>query len=333
MKLSTAQIADICGRYGYTYVSTGAINSGYRNTSYQVMSADARVLNLIVHKADELTVRYIRAHHELGAALAARGLPVRAPIDRRILCMKSGARVRYAALYTYLPGETILWEAYTRSHVKLLGYALAMFHAATRELRGVALADVEVEYDGTVKCMQRYFTEQDTMGALQEKCGVRVDTDVLATYARFIAKCRRLPGRIPLHMDFVRGNVLFADDVKTSVLRVGHTTLTGIIDLEKAAIGHLYWDVARTLAFLLVDCPRARDKTYQYFLNSGYIKRGQGVLRPLSVDGRDMLETLIDMFLAYDFYKFLRDNPYESLANNHHFVRTRDILLERGLLY
>ncbi len=46
----------------------------------------------------------------------------------------------------------------------------------------------------------------------------------------------------------------------------------------------------------------------------------------------DLLEVLVDLFLFYDFYKFLRHNPYESLTDNEHFIRTKAILLRQGLI-
>ena len=68
----------------------------------------------------------------------------------------------------------------------------------------------------------------------------------------------------------------------------------------------------------------------KYFLGSGYRKRGRGTV---AFDNKqDILEALITMFLTYDFYKFLRQNPYESLMENHHFIRTERMLRDRGVL-
>ena len=60
------------------------------------------------------------------------------------------------------------------------------------------------------------------------------------------------------------------------------------------------------------------------------MKRGGGICEPAELG---ILEPLVAMMLLYDFYKFLRDNPYESLDKNHHFRRTRDILIARKVLY
>lgn len=111
------------------------------------------------------------------------------------------------------------------------------------------------------------------------------------------------------------------------MLQLGNVAVSGILDLEKASYGHPVWDVARSLGFLLVDCPKPADKIFRYFIQSGYRKRAdQTIALPL-------LNEALNIFLIYDFYKFLRDNPYESLAQNHHYQGTRDILTKIGMLY
>ncbi len=71
-----------------------------------------------------------------------------------------------------------------------------------------------------------------------------------------------------LHMDFVRGNILYSQNHE---LRI-----SGILDFEKAAYGSPLFDIARTYAFLLVDCKYKSEKEIgKYFLRSGYIKRGK----------------------------------------------------------
>ena len=64
-------------------------------------------------------------------------------------------------------------------------------------------------------------------------------------------------------------------------------------------------------------------------LPSPVLSRGGG---RLDISARRLLEPLLDAFLLYDFYKFLRHNPYESLSANEHFTRTRDLLLARRII-
>jgi hypothetical protein len=133
-------------------------------------------------------------------------------------------------------------------------------------------------------------------------------------------------------MDFVRSNILF-DDTDTS----NALAITGILDFEKTAQGNPVFDIARTLAFLLVDCKyKPADKVRKYFLRSGYIKRGASTFQDIYITDHNgkvnVLEQLLDVFLMHDFYKFLRHNPYESLESNEHFMRTRDMLVQRGFV-
>jgi len=88
------------------------------------------------------------------------------------------------------------------------------------------------------------------------------------------------------------------------------------------------FDISRTLAFLLVDCKyKLSAEVRKYFLRSGYEKRGQGELP----DSR-LVQALTGLFLLYDLYKFLRHNPYESLHQNQHYIRTVDELTGRRLV-
>jgi Ser/Thr protein kinase RdoA (MazF antagonist) len=139
----------------------------------------------------------------------------------------------------------------------------------------------------------------------------------LEKYRKLLEKLGSGPSQQPLHMDFVRGNILFDDD-----------KITGILDFEKASLGHVIMDVSRTLAFLLVDCKyKTPEKVRKYFLKSGYFKDTGGKIINLK-----LMDLLIEMFLTYDFYKFLRHNPYESLLQNQHYLRTRDILINLGVI-
>ncbi len=127
-------------------------------------------------------------------------------------------------------------------------------------------------------------------------------------------------------MDFVRGNILFKG-----------SKICGILDFEKAGYGIKLLDIARTLAFLLVDCKYKNEvKIRKYFLQSGYIKRGGADFNRRIINTADkkldLLEELVNTFLIYDFYKFLRHNPYEFLHQNEHFIRTKKYLLERGVI-
>lgn len=350
--------------YGCSIASFDAVEGGYRNTSHSFVTVDGRKLNFILYKREPGITELIRRTNALGTHVAAKGLPVRAPIDERILRVGQ----RFGSLYVYIDGETIPWEAYSMKHIKLLGYALARFHAVSEGFSG-ELPNVEDEYGAICVRMAEYFGNEQIRQAMSEKLNLQV---VLPDFKPVLLEARQLTPRTALHMDMVRSNLLFQNTptgtVPSDTLHVGAVTLSGILDLEKAAYGHPLFDVARTLAFLLVDCDKPEAKVRKYFLDSGYRKRGGGRLlaqstRVLStfsgalgsncqfvspsalagkaepskapraqVDVHSLFEQLITMFLTYDFYKFLRQNPYESLCKNHHYRRTEAILKARKVL-
>jgi Ser/Thr protein kinase RdoA (MazF antagonist) len=298
-----------------------APQSGYRNRSYRINLAGSQTANLIIYKSEPGILNRIRRANALGNFLASQGLPARTTLDPRILRLTANP-VRYAALYRYLPGDTIPWEAYTMEHLKALGATMAHLHATLRSAPQANLPLVSNEYLAISSRMQTYFADPGVSTAIIKKLRITLSFQVLPRYEQLL----RVAGRVtiqPLHMDFVRGNILFATEAATTPV------VTGILDFEKAALGHPAFDLARTLAFLLVDCKfKSETQIRKYFLYSGYHKRGGGVL-----PNPKLLEALIDLFLLYDFYKFLRHNPYESLHRNEHFIRTSTLLLERRILH
>jgi len=319
----------ILDMYGLRAVQVYPSQKGYRNESHPVKLADGRMANVILYKSEPNVTELIKRVHDVSTFLAQAGLPVRAPIDTRTMRLTGKAHARYAGVYAYLPGETIPWEAYTQSHIKLLGQTLAELHSALTAYAGSSLPAVTDEYRIIIARMERYFSDVPVRQAMSEKLGLRVEAKVFTRLPYILSFCEKLPHQQALHMDFVRSNILFSHDHEPRV--------AGIIDFEKAAYGHLLFDVSRTLAFLLIDCKyKPADKVSKYFLDSGYQKRGHGRLEKIAVRGsggqRPLLEELIDLFLLYDFYKFLRHNPYESLPQNEHFVRTRGLLLARNVI-
>lgn len=304
--------------YGLPHSRILPPQKGYRNTSYGVVSG-ARMLNLILYKREPHILARIKNANLVGDFLAGQGLPARATHSPRIIKLQAGARVGYGALYRYLPGNTIPWEAYSKDHIKALGATMSHMHAALQKLSAPGLPKVAADQQALLARMQRYFAQTGVRQALSQKLNLVVAPPDLA---QLLALCGRLPGQQPLHMDFVRGNILFQGK-----------TVSGILDFEKAAAGHPIFDIARSLAFLLVDCKfKPEAKIRKYFLRSGYHKRGRAPYYAIKIGQTNLLEQLLDFFLLYDFYKFLRHNPYESLPHNHHFVRTRDLLLKRGVI-
>lgn len=307
---------------------------GYRNHIFPAVLEDGRAVSVIVFKNEPGILQTVQRSDRISDYLASKGFLVRQRLDPRTIAIQSHAgSVRYAALYSYLPGSTIPWEAYTKAHIKALGKTMSDMHHALKKYSPHDLPDVEEEYLGIISRMRKYFSDAGVQKAMTAKLGLSLRPESLLVYEELLYKCRSLQGRQALHMDFVRGNILFGKVVDHTGLAI----IDGILDFEKAACGYPLFDISRTLAFLLADCKfKTQAQVRKYFLYSGYSKRGQAKLPTNTVilNGRKMplLEILTTMFLAYDFYKFLRHNPYESLTQNEHYLRTLLLLQERGLV-
>lgn len=319
-------------KYGFIPRRIYQPQKGYRNASHPTELTNGQIVNIIFYKTEADTAKKIKNANQVSDFLAGQGFPTRRTLGK-IMQLKSDKTIKYCAPYTYLPGSTIPWEGYTKDHIKLLGKTMSDMHASLRGLNIAGLVDVTGKSSALNKRMRHYFQDTDVAGALQTKLGLSVNLSVLEALSSVLSACSHLPDQQILHMDFVRGNILFVNkpsgDLKFSV--------SGILDFEKTAYGHSVFDIARTLAFLLVDCKlKNEDKVRKYFIESGYNKRGAITFNNHTLKlGNwqiDLLEKLLNFYLLHDFYKFLRHNPYEFLDQNQHFTRTRDILLRRGIL-
>jgi Ser/Thr protein kinase RdoA (MazF antagonist) len=278
-----------------------------------VVLANGTMLNLMLYKREPGILQSIKNANYVANFTAQAGLPARRTADKRIILLYCGDFELHGALYEYLPGQTIPWEAYTKEHIKNLGQTMSDMHAALRPLPRRGLPLVTDECQALANRMSRYCTDAGVQTALAAKLGLR-----RPPFKLNFAPYQKLPGHQALHLDFVRGNILFNQNAQ----------ITGILDFEKTAWGPPVFDIARTLAFLLIDCKyKEAVKVRKYFLHSGYNKRGRSAL-----PGLRLLEPLITFYLLHDFYKFLRHNPYEYLPGNEHFVRTRDLLLKRNII-
>jgi len=329
-------IARITKCYGINFRTQLPVDKGYRNESHPLVTAGGQSVNLIIYKLEPNIVRTIRNANRTSNFLAELGYPVRKTLDPRILRLRAGSWCKYAALYSYLPGQTIPWEAYTKQHIKLLGGMLGNMHSELVALPLSGYMAVADQYIDHIKALQAYTKDRGVSSALKHKLGLKIEKKELERALILLTACRRLKHQQVLHLDFVRSNVLFTSLSQTD--SINDLIISGVLDFEKTAYGHPLFDIARSLAFLLVDCKyKSEPQVRKYFLLSGYQKRGNNRLPRVRLNGdrrsSDLLERLVDIFLLYDFYKFLRHNPYQSLLKNEHFLRTRDLLLSRKLIY
>lgn len=314
-------------QYGVTTKDIMPVQKGYRNESHGVAAADGKHYNLILYKQEPGITDKIHLANRASNYLAEQGLPCRQTQSDKIIVLSAPNFKQYGALYNYLPGETIPWEAYNQTHIKLLGMAMGRMHALLAKMPTTDYPNVVTQTTELLKRMHDYFSEPGVISALATKTATELDADIFDQLSSAVQSMANADNQV-LHMDFVRGNILFSEAGSNDTLELDDTAITGILDFEKVAQGPIEFDVARTLAFLLVDCKyKPADKVRKYFLESGYIKRGEG----RALDDK-LLEQLLDVFLLHDFYKFLLHNPYEFLSQNEHFVRTRAILLGRKVI-
>ena len=305
--------------YDIEYRQIFECQKGYRNEIWPVLTNDNKMINVTFYKREAGIVDRIKRADAVSEYLHSCGMPTRKRYAKKLLKLVSEKVSTHVGVYDYLPGQTIPWDSYTMERIKNLGKTMSDMHYHLSQMPSSNLPSVYDEYQLIIDRMAGYFARPDVNLAVQEKLGLKIDLASIIAFKKVLKKCSLLAGSQPLHMDFVRGNILFDDD-----------NVCGILDFEKTAIGHVSMDIARTLAFLLVDCKyKTADKITKYFIYSGYQKRGKNKIVIDSV----VLDNLVKLFLTYDFYKFLRHNPYESLQFNEHYIRTKDILAGRGVIF
>lgn len=326
--MQSATIIRAFNVYGITPESIAPVQTGYRSQVYIATDQTGKKHNLLLYKSEPSVLGKIRTANRLSDHLSQQGLPTRTTTDNRILSLRSGNNVQYACLYNYLPGNTISWEAYTMDHIKLVGKALAIMHSKCRQLPQDKAPLATTICLATLSRMETYFSDRGVVQAIDNKLSVSIYSKIINWLGREVSSMPSTHDQL-IHMDFVRGNILFSTATdKPDQLQEGNVRMSGIIDFEKVSFGNPAHDIARTLAFLLVDCKyKTTAQVRKYFLKSGYQKRGGGTIENL-----EQIDKLVVFYLLHDFYKFLLHNPYESLKDNQHYIRTRDILLSQKVL-
>jgi len=348
VKVSHAVIYKVLTKFGYDQndISIQPTQSGYRNlvVPIKTKATKPKKLALIFYKREPKVLEKIKLANLISNQLANIGWPTRQTISKNhqnILRLKNNKQSIYCCLYNYLNGHTIEWENYTKKHIKLLGQVLGYLHQDLAKIRTNSKIIANKECSNLrlkLLEMNTYFNNKKIQHAIEQKLKLKMNNSSFDRFSRLIKRLDLQKESQILHLDFVRGNVLFDnlsnchfDQRFVLKLKKKSTTkktlaITGVLDFEKAALGLPELDISRTLAFLLVDCKnKTPDKIFQHFLNSGYIKRA-GNTKP----NQALIKELIFMYLLIDFYHFLKHNPYEYLNQNQHFLRTRNYLLRYG---
>jgi thiamine kinase-like enzyme len=270
---------------------------------------------------------FLEQVYEAAEFLDSEGIPSRTPRRTRdgthitSLKLASENTTRPFGLYSYLPGDTLPWEAYTRRHLRSLGKTMAAIHKIWEDYNGNSshIPTWKKYLDLDHSKLSRYLS--GNAPTILRKLSLTVDISKLNDLAERLS---HLPEKGQLiHYDLVRGNVLFSKEKKTDIYPV-----TGILDFEKVMLAPVSIDIARTLSFLLVDCRYKTDaEIYRYFRDEGY-----GIQADRGIGGIDNRSPAVIYFWLRDLWKFLSANPYESLEQNFHFKRTVERLSENGFV-
>ena len=83
--LTEDMLAKVASKYGVSIAEYGSVEGGYRNLSHSFTARDAKQYNFILYKNEPGSVELIKRTNALGSFVAQNGLPVRSPVDERIL--------------------------------------------------------------------------------------------------------------------------------------------------------------------------------------------------------------------------------------------------------
>ncbi len=324
-------ITRILAQYSLTPKKIYAVQKGYRNKIYPVKLNNNQKIIIVFYKIEPTIKRKIITANLISEYLFKQQFPTRKVIksnnNHSILRIRDQhQKQQLVCLYNYLPGTTINWEAYTQKHLKLLGQSMSNMHYSLQKFQYQNYK--KIQFDKTLEILNQmldlmisYFNNPAVNQAMHKKLNLKVNNSVYQKQKQLIKYTNKVTNQHALHLDFVRSNILFSK--KSPQLQI-----SGILDFEKNAIGPAIIDIARTTAFLLIDCKyKTEQKVRKYFLHSGYRKRGHNKLTNLEI-----LNPLINFFLLFDFYKFLAHNPYESLNQNNHYTRTVKYLRKQQYL-
>ncbi|HQM15633.1 MAG TPA: phosphotransferase [Candidatus Woesebacteria bacterium] len=317
--------------------------TGYRNCVVPLdpITSSLPKLCLIFYKNEPRILPKIKLANQVSNNLAERGWPTRHTVGdhSRILVITLAAKPHYCCLYNYLPGTTIAWEDYTSHHLKLMGQALGFLHRDllnfSQNIQSISSNEC-LNLKDKLNDLYNYFVRIDVLQAVEQKLKLQVHLKEFRSFLPLLEWLRQHRSHQLIHLDFVRGNLLF-ESLHTSTARTSPFSscylkdskqtyfISGILDFEKVSLGAIELELARCLAFLLVDCERYPPSTiFKSFLLSGYTKRSCHSLPNLQ-----LIKPLIQLYLLIDFYHFLLHNPYEDLIFNHHYQNTVKLLNPR----
>ncbi|MBD3329774.1 phosphotransferase [Candidatus Dojkabacteria bacterium] len=310
------------------------LEQGYMNLVFRIGSEKTSYICIIYNRNrynDSKAQRYLSKSYQAAEFLSQNKIPVRTAYKNRNGGLISRAdfgdgKQRLFGLYKFLSGSTIPWESYTRRHLRSLGRTLNQIHRTWAEYENATGDFVKwneyIEKDS--KSMLEYFNRNEKF--IKIKLGVKLDFSAYDLLIKSIQTTFQTGFQL-IHCDFVRGNILFSQKKLPKVYPI-----TGVLDFEKVMAAPIQVDLARTLAFLLVDCKyKTREEIIKYFITEGYLwKVEKGI--PDSKLNFNEIQKLVNYFWMRDLWKLLQCNPYEDLSLNFHYDKTVQKLIKQKLI-
>ena len=193
-----------------------AAESGYRNTIVPITLESGQKLSLIFYKREPGIVKKIQRANYVSHELAKKGWPTRQAMTNQnsqsIIRLAVNHQVQYCCLYNYLPGHTISWSDYSQKHLKLLGQVLGYLHYDLATIKPIIkkneLSEIVILRKNLTE-MNSYFCLKNVKSALEQKLNITQSSHCWQRWRDLLIVLEKAKPTQILHLDFVRGNILF----------------------------------------------------------------------------------------------------------------------------
>ncbi len=295
----------ILKKYGFHPQELIFKTHGYRNKIFVFRLYNNKKIILIQYKNEQNILEKIKNANNIGNFLYENGFVSRHNfnLDSRIL--KSNKH--FFSIYDFIDGQTVMWNL-NKKQIYELGSMMSLMHKILNFYeKKQDIPSFKPFFLKKIKQIQKYIKKNTPF--IKNKLHINIKTQNIEKLF-FSIKDIDLYHQIPLHLDFVRSNILFDKDL---------IKIVGVLDFEKTMVGAPIVDISRTIAFLLTDTNKPFSKVEKYFFKHFENKQNIKI---------QYLHDFVISFLLVDLYNFLLHNPYEYLKYNKHFRKTLTILLQ-----
>ncbi len=174
---------------------------------------------------------------KLAEYLDGRGIVTRRLVAGSLVPLPQSS-FRWSAVYRGVPGRSQMWSAYSPTQIKNAVKYLELIHLAGRDFP---------ERAELCRADQLWRSlNLETLGV--ERSGYRVNTEKLRRIIeRLNTGSEKNEFETVLHGDYGRANIIFSDQ-----------RIAGVVDFDRAVVGHPVVDLGRFTSYLLLDTAIAR---------------------------------------------------------------------------